>query len=218
MLKITVDQQSLRDMKANLGVFGDHLPRHLATAVNRTARTVRVQAAKALGPLVNLKVSSENKGVAKAISKAKTLKKTIKQKNKAEPGNAGVTIGLWEGHNFPAKYQEAKTFKRSRRGKVKSIGAQYKPDAGGGWIVVQEGFIARQWRGDLYKPSTDGSRKLLRVLGKRPGDYFRQGNIGQIAADTARERLPIEINRRLREIILAASGKIKLRATRELGQ
>ena len=88
MIKISVDENSIRQMKANLGLFGEHLPRHLATAVNRAARSVRVEVAQALGPLVNLKLSSENKGVAKQISKAKTLKKTIKQKNKAEPGQA----------------------------------------------------------------------------------------------------------------------------------
>jgi len=218
MIKISVDENSIRQMKANLGLFGEHLPRHLATAVNRAARSVRVEVAQALGPLVNLKLSSENKGVAKQISKAKTLKKTIKQKNKAEPGQARVTIGLWEGYNFPAKYQEGKTYKRTRRGKVKGLGAQYKTNVGGGWTVVDSGFIASKWRGDLYKPQTEGSRKLLKVVGKRPGDYFREGNVGQIAADKARERIPFEINRRLREVILAASGQIKLRASRELGQ
>ena len=218
MINVTVDQESLRQMRANLGAFGDHLPRHLATAVNRAARSVRVECAQALGPLVNLKVSSENKGIVKAFSKAKTLKKTIKQKNKATPGNAGVTIGLWEGHNFPVKYFEGKSYSRKRRGKIKSLGAQYKSSVGGGWTVVQDGFVASRWRGDIYKPAAEGSRKLLRVLGKRPGDFFREGNIGEIAGAKARERLPIEINRRIREITLAASGKIKLTASRELGQ
>jgi hypothetical protein len=218
MLKITVDEASIRQMKINLGAFGDHLPRHLATAVNRTAKTVRVQAAKALNPLVNLKLSSENKGVAKPINKAATLKKTIKQKNKAEPGNAGVTIGLWEGHYFPVRMNEAKSYSKKRRGKRQSLGVQYKTHMGGGWTVISDGFSQSRWRGDVYRPASEGARKLVRVLGKRPGDYFREGNIGTIAADTARERLPIEINRRLREIILAASGQIKLRASRELGK
>jgi hypothetical protein len=73
MINVTVDQESLRQMRANLGAFGDHLPRHLATAVNRAARSVRVECAQALGPLVNLKVSSENKGIVKQLSKAKTI-------------------------------------------------------------------------------------------------------------------------------------------------
>jgi len=55
LIEITVDQKSLIAMRERLGAFGGHLKRHLATAVNRVGKSVRVEAAQRLGPLINLK-------------------------------------------------------------------------------------------------------------------------------------------------------------------
>ncbi len=212
MIKISIDAKSLKQMKRNLGHFQVHLPRVLSTAVNRTAKSVRVEVAQVVGKMINLKLSSMNKGNSKPISKAATLKKTIRQKNKAVPKRAEATIGLWEGYPFPAKYHEAKTYTRKRKGKVKSSGVVYKPDMGGGWTTVLDGFISRNWRGNVYTADETNRRTLRQVKGKKPGDYYIRGGISKVAENKARERLPIEVNRRLRDVILAAQGKIKLRA------
>jgi hypothetical protein len=87
---------------------------------------------------------------------------------------------------------------------------------GGGWTSVLDGFIVRSWGGNVYKRE-DGGRKLKKIFGKSPGDYFTKTSIASDAARIAAERLPIEIKRRLREVTMAAEGKIKLRTSPELG-
>ena len=59
--KIDVDQASLARIVEALGTFKGHLNRHMATAVNRVAKTVGVEAAQQLGKVVNFKLNSKNK-------------------------------------------------------------------------------------------------------------------------------------------------------------
>ena len=212
-----MDQKSLKEMRERLGEFGRHLDRHLATAVNRVGRSVRVEAAQRLGPIINLKLHSSMKGFSKPISKAKTLKKTTKQKNKATPENARITIGLWEGYPFPLKYHEAKNFVRKKRGKKLYEGVQYKEQMGGIFQTIEDAFVVPRFSGNVFRRANEARGPLVKLNGRKPGDFFREGNVGEAAAAKAKERLPIEINRRLREITLAASGKIKLRASKDMG-
>ena len=215
--KVDVNQEALRKIAENLGQFKHHLARHLATAVNRTAKTVGVEAAQQLGKIANLKVHSKNKGyTAKTFHKARTLKKAVIKKNNASPDSPSVTIRLWKGHPFPLRMHEAHEYSKTRKGKRIRSGVRYKSQVGGGWTSVLDGFIVRQWGGNVYKRE-EGGRKLRKILGKSPGDYFTQANVPSIASRIAAERLPIEIKRRLREVTLAAEGKINLRASPDLG-
>jgi len=214
--KVDVDQASLARIRESLGTFQGHLSRHLATAVNRTARTVGVEAAQRLGKIVNFKLHSTNKFTTKKYSKAQTLKKTVWRKQNATADSPMTTVKLWKGHAFPARWHEAKEYKRKRKGNVKSEGVLYKPKIGGGWITVLDGFLVRKWGGHVYQRQ-DSSRSIRKVKGMSPGDYFDEANIGTIATKLAAERLPIEIKRRLRDVTLAAEGKIKLRASPDLG-
>ena len=79
-----------------------------------------------------------------------------------------------------------------------------------------DGFLVRQWGGHAYK-RLEGSRLIRKIKGMSPGDYFDEKNIPQVAAKVAAERLPIEIKRRLRDVTMAAQGKIKLRSSPDLG-
>ena len=216
-LKVDVDQASLRAIREALGEFGRHLDRHLATAVNRTARTVGVEAAQQIGKIANLKVHTKNKGyTAKTFNKAKTLKKAVVKKNNASPENPSVTIKLWKGYPFPLRMHEAYEVTKTRKGIKRKDGVRYRSQAGGGWTTVLDGFIVRKWGGHVYQ-RLEGSRTIRKLRGKSPGDYFTQANVPTIASRLAAERLPIEIKRRLRDVTMAASGKIKLRASPDLG-
>jgi hypothetical protein len=217
MLKINIDKQSLQQMRDRLGEFAHHLPRHLATAVNRVGKTVRVEAAQQIGKVANIKLHSTNKGHSKPINKSKTLKKAIRQKNKATADSPRITIGLWDGYPFPAKYHEAKELIKKKKGRKLFRGVQFKPETGGGWIVHSEAFFIRSWNGSVVSRMNEGRGPVRGIKGRSPGDYFEKAGVGPICARKAKERLPIEINRRLREITLAASGKIKLRASKDLG-
>lgn len=214
--KVDVNQDSLRQLAENLGQFKHHLSRHLATAVNRTAKTVGVEAAQQLGKVVNFKLHSTNKHTSKTYTKAKVLKKAVIKKNNASPDSPQVTIKLWKGHAFPARWHEAMEYGKTRKGKRIRSGVRYKTHMGGGWTSVLDGFTVRSWGGNVYKRE-EGGRKLRKIYGLSPGDYFTKTNIASDAARIAAERLPIEIKRRLREVTLAAEGKIKLRTSPELG-
>lgn len=215
-MKIDVDQASLQRLTEALGTFRRHLNRHMATAVNRTARTVGVEAAQQLGKVVNFKLHSKNKYTAKRYTKAKTLKKAIWMKQNATADSPRTAVKLWGGHPFPVRWHEAYEFTRKRKKKTVAEGVYYRTHVGGGWTAVLDGFIARQWGGHVYQ-RIEGSRAIRKVKGMSPGDYFDQQNIPQIAAKVAAERLPIEIKRRLRDVTMAAQGKIKLRASPKLG-
>lgn len=215
-LKVDVDQGSLAKLVEALGTFKGHLNRHMATAVNRVARTVGVEAAQQLGKVVNFKLHSKNKFTSKRYTKAATLKKAVWRKQNATADSPKTTVKLWAGYPFPVRWHEAYEFQRKRKKKTVSEGVYYRTHVGGGWTAVLDGFIARNWGGHVYQ-RVEGSRAIRKVKGKSPGDYFDEKNIPQVAAKVAAERLPIEIKRRLRDVTMAAEGKIKLRASPKLG-
>lgn len=215
-LKVDVDQTSLAKLVEALGTFKGHLNRHMATAVNRVARTVGVEAAQQLGKVVNFKLHSKNKFTTKRYTKAATLKKAVWRKQNATADSPRTAVKLWGGHPFPVRWHEAYEFKRKRKKKTVSEGIYYRTHVGGGWTAVLDGFLVRQWGGHAYK-RLEGSRSIRKIKGMSPGDYFDEKNIPQVAAKVAAERLPIEIKRRLRDVTMAAQGKIKLRSSPDLG-
>lgn len=215
-LKVDVDQASLAKLVEALGTFKGHLNRHMATAVNRVARTVGVEAAQQLGKVLNFKLHSTNKSTTKRYSKANTLKKAVWRKQNATADSPTTAVKLWGGHPFPVRWHEAKEYKRKRKKKTISEGILYRTHVGGGWTSVLDGFLVRQWGGHAYK-RLEGSRSIRKIKGMSPGDFFDEKNIPKIAAKLAAERLPIEIKRRLRDVTMAAQGKIKLRSSPDLG-
>lgn len=218
-IKIDVDQKSLRAMREALGMMQDHMKRHLSTAINRTAKSVAADAAKELGKVINFSLHSSVKPfTTKRPTKAATLKKAVLMKQVAKPDEPQAVIKLWGGTPFPIRWHSAQEYSKSRKGKRIRSGVRYKPNMGGGWTTVLEGFMVKQYGGNFYKREPEGGTRLRKIKSKSPGDYFAQAGIPQKAAAKAAERLPIEIKRRLREVTLAASGKIKLRASPKLGE
>lgn len=214
-LKVDVDQASLAKLVEALGTFKGHLNRHMATAVNRTARTVGVEAAQQLGKVVNFKLHSTNKVTSKTYTKAKTLKKAVWRKQNATADSPKTSVKLWGGHPFPARWHEAKAYKKTRNRKTVFEAVYYRTHVGGGWTAVDNAFLARKWGGNAYKRLENGA--IRKIKGMSPGDYFDEKNIPEVAKKVAAERLPIEIKRRLRDVTLAAQGKIKLRSSPDLG-
>jgi len=93
VIKISIDAKSLKQMKTNLGHFQVHLPRVLATAVNRTAKSVRVEVAQVVGKMINLKLSSMNKGNSKAISTQAAIQPIISSPTDLRTGATATGTG-----------------------------------------------------------------------------------------------------------------------------
>jgi hypothetical protein len=219
-IQIDVNQDQFKDLLVALGSLRHHLPRHLRAAVSKTGASVRVQVAKALGQVMYLK---SNDGKAKdgiAFQKAETLKKAIKRKNAPTLENPTVTIALTTGYDFPLKYYDAKPYIKKRKGKKEYRGVtfRYKPvnwsKSGTFKGVASDAFIIPKYGNNVYRRAVKGSPRLHRVVGPAPGDYYGQIGAKQIATNVARDRLPKEIKRRIRAIMLEQKGIIKLKTSR----
>jgi hypothetical protein len=78
--------------------------------------------------------------------------------------------------------------------------------------IVDDAFVVPQYGNHVYR--RNGIQRLVRVVGPAPGDYFEQINAAGVAKTIAEDRLPKEIKRRIREIILEKQGIIKLKTSR----
>ena len=217
MFEIKVNPKQLRELRKFSDDVKKKAPRHLRAAINKVAATVRTEVAQRLGKVMNIK----NNYPPKKIAKTKTLKKTIKMKSKASNSNLVARLGFHGGYNFPLKYFDAKPYKRKkgtgvqvtysrpRGGKrhTQFLQASDKPD-------VLTYFMLPSRNHHVYSRIGKEARPIRRLYGPKPGDYFSEINAVQVGKRVAEERLPIEIERRIRALMLESQGIIKLKASR----
>lgn len=220
MFEIKIDPKQLRDLRKVSDDVKRKAPRHLRAAINKVAATVRTEVAQRLGKVMNIK----NNYPPKKIAKTKTLKKTIKMKSKASNSNLVARLGFHGGYNFPLKYFDAKPYKRKKgtgvqvtyskpRGSKRHtqlLQASDKPD-----MLTYFMLPARSHH--IYSRVGKEARPIRRLYGPKPGDYFSEINAVQVGKRVAEERLPIEIERRIRALMLESQGIIKLKASRGTG-
>ncbi len=187
MIRIQVNQDSITKLGNALGDLRKRLPRELATAVNATAKKVRIQAARLIKKELNVPV--------------KILKKVIKAKSKANAENGTAVIGLFKGYPIPLKYFKPTQLKR---GVTYKISPKLK-----GKSVLRDAFIVKQYGGNVYKRAGAERYPLVRQHGPAPGDVFEQAGIVAASIATAKEELPKQIERRIRFITLQASGGLR---------
>jgi len=221
MYEIKIDPKSLRDLRKVSDDIRRKTPRHLRAAINKVAASVRTEVAQRLGKVMNIK----NNYPPKKISKTKTLKKAIKMKSKASNSNLVARLGFHGGYPFPLKYFDAKPYKRKkstgvqvtysrpRGGKTHTqfLQASDKPDVLTYFMIPSRGH-------HVYSRIAKTSKPIRRLYGPSPGDYFAEINAVQVGRKVAEERLPIEIARRVREMLLESQGIIKLKASRGAGR
>lgn len=211
-IEIKLEQDGYKQLIKELGDFQHHLPRHLRAVVNKVAARIRVQVAKELGKVMRLKSNYDAD-----FKKAQTLKKVIKAKQMADLKTATATLQLSPGYRFPLKYYDARPMVRKRKGKKVYFGviARYQPARTGNQrTVFSDAFIMQPWGNNVYRRSGGNRRPIEKVTGPKPGDYYDQIGAVGIAKKIATERLPYEIKRRVRELILQRNGVLKLRASR----
>ncbi len=212
MLKIDARVEGIKDLMVALGSMQQHLPRHLRAAVNKTAKSVRVQVAKELGKVMHLKSNYDPD-----FKKARTLKKVIKAKSMASIENATAVIQLSPGYEFPLKYYDAKPATKTRKKKKVYIGVVYRTRPAkirSARITLTDAFIVNRWGHNGYRRQGMTRKPIVKVVGPAPGEYYDEIGASAIAVRVANERLPIELNRRVRAILLEQKGIIKLKASR----
>jgi len=209
MLKVTIDKQSMRDLYVAANDFEKALPRHLRAAINKTSKTIRVQIAKRLGKVVTLK----NNFPPPDLKKAETLKKAIKAKSMASTEKLEARIGFTEGYPFPLKYFDARPFTRTIKGQKRNAGVKYKLTK---FFLrkARDLFMVSKRNNHVYQREGNQPYPIRRVKGPAPGYYYDMIQALPTAKRIAEERLPIEIKRRVRAILLEKKGIIKLKASR----
>ena len=187
MISVGIDPKQIEQIKGALGDLERRAPREIATALNATSKKVRIVSARALKKELNCPV--------------KVLKKAIRQKGKANHENLTAVVGLFRGYPIPLKYFKPTQLKR---------GVTYKTRTGAkGKSVLRDAFIAPQYGGRVYRRKGKARGPLQQVYGPSPGDAFEKSGIEQLATKTAQEELPKEMDRRIRFLLLKASGTIK---------
>jgi len=217
-IKLTVNQEQFTKLLTELGEFRDELPRQLRTIVSKVGKTIRVKVASKLGQVMYLKSNDGMQKGGKTFQKAETLKKVIKRKQAPTDENPTVILAFSEGHPFPLKFYNARPYVKKKKGKKQLMGVKWshKPvnykHKGNFNGIVDDAFIVPSYGNHVYR--RNGIRRLVRVVGPAPGDYFEQINAAGVAKTIAEDRLPKEIKRRIREIILEKQGIIKLKTSR----
>lgn len=216
MMKVAIDKKSLAELHVAALHFESLIPRHLRAAVNKVSKTVRVQIAKELGRVMHLKNNFEP-----GFKKAETLKRSIKAKSMATTENPEARLGFGGGYPFAMKYFDARIYTRTKKGKKENRGVKVRltkaVKGNNGTRILQDAFIRKGAGGKFHvfrRLSEKSIRPIVRVDGPSPGDFYNDIQAIPRAKRIAAERLPIEIKRRVRAILLEKRGILKLRASR----
>jgi hypothetical protein len=187
MINVSVDNASLKRLQDALKDKSRRLPREVATAINATAKKVRIEASRLLKKELNVP--------------SKILKKAIKTKSKATAENTQAVVGLWEGYPIPLKYFKPTQLKR---------GVTYKIDPKlKGKSVLRDAFIVKSYGGKVYRRKSKARGPIEQVYGPSPGTVFGKAGIAAAAEKVAREELPKQIERRIRFLELKSSGGLR---------
>lgn len=191
MISVGIDPRQLKEMTDALGEMSRRLPRHMATAINKTSNKVRSEAAKILVTELN--------------APQKILKKAIRIKSKANQSETRAKIGFWEGYPIPLKYFKAKQTKRD--------GLTYKTMKGANRrSVIRDAFLVPgHFGGNVVRRVGNDRGPLIVVYGPSPGSVYESTGVVKKSLMIARKELPKQMQRRIREIGLSRSGAIKLR-------
>jgi len=187
VLNVTVDQASLNRLQDALKEKASRLNREVATAINATAKKVRIEASRLLKKELNVP--------------SKILKKAIKTKSKATAQNTQAIVGLWGGYPIPLKYFKPTQLKR---------GVTYKIDPKlKGKSVLRDAFIVKLYGGKVYRRKGKTRAPIEQVYGPSPGTVFDKAGIAAAAEKVARDELPKQIERRIRFLELKSSGGLR---------
>ena len=186
MIGVSISQASVDAVKKALGNLSHRYAREIKTAINETAKQVRIQASRALK--TELKVPS------------RILKRTTYTKSKASADNLRAIIGLFEGYPIPLKYFGAK---QTKKGVTYKINPKLKRRS-----ILGDAFIIRNG-GNVYRRVGPERKPLQLIYGPKPGDAYEKLGIAAMAVAVATEELPKQINRRIRFLNLKASGGLR---------
>jgi hypothetical protein len=186
-MKMDIDSQSLAAVRKTIESLGANIKRELNVAVNKTAKQVKIKAARKLKSVIPVPV--------------KVLKKAIAVSKKSDVANLTSEILMIQGYPIPLRYFGAKQTQK---------GVTYKksgPDKGRG--NLPGAFMLHGYFPMVYKRTTKKRFPLAKQNGPAPSEYYQSAGVTDLALDTARDNLPKQINERIRFLTLKAKGQLK---------
>lgn len=186
---IGIADAQIKALRKALGDVQKNLNREIATAVNATTRKVVTAAARELKKDLTVPV--------------KILKKAIRTKYKASKNNPSAIVALWGGYPIPLKYFRAT---QTKSGVTYKIHPRHNRKS-----IDRKAFIAKQYNNNVYRRIDKARGPLEKVHGPSPGDSFEKAGIGKLVERIARDELPKQIDRRIRLLLLRASGQVPQR-------
>ena len=207
MISVGIDPKQIEALRQSLKGKANRLPREIATAINKTAKDVRIVVAREMRKELPSKI------------KMSTLKKVIRSKSKATSDHLRATIQLNKGHPFPLRYFSP-TAVKGKKGTKKRAGTSGGVNVRLGRVKGKAGktflpnaFIVKQWGSNVFerinKGPGSGRGPLKQLFGPSPGDIWNQTGIVSLAWKTARQQLPLQIERRIRFLSLQSSGGLR---------
>jgi hypothetical protein len=195
VISVTIDTTDIKRIQSVLNGARATVGKELSAAINKTAKKVTTMAAREIGKVLNLPI--------------KTIKKTIKQKSKANKEKTSATIGFWEGYPVPLKFFKPRQLKSGKG--VSYRANKTKPATG----FVSGGFIVQQYGGNVYKrqANTKARGPLIKQHGPKPGWYFEETGVVSKATEFAKTELPKQIEARIRYLTLKAQGQLRGKQT-----
>lgn len=186
-MKVDIDQRSSAAIRRILQDLGANVTKELAVAVNKTTKQVSTAAARKLKTVIPVPV--------------KVLKKAVLSRRKATAQDPKSGISLYGGHPIPLRYFGARAKKKG--------GVSFKqsgPQKGRG--TLPHAFIPRRYNGNVYQRVGTTRGPLTQQKGPAPGEYASSG-VTEAALETAKDKLPKQINERIRFLTLKAKGQLK---------
>jgi hypothetical protein len=185
-MQISIDQRSASEVRKILTQLGANVTKELAVAVNKTVKQVKTAAARKLKEVIPVPV--------------KVLKKAVFAKDKATAASPRSGINLYGGYAIPLKYFGARQMKKG--------GVSFRqsgPAKGRG--SLPNAFIPPRY-GNVYQRVGKPRGPLIQQKGPAPGEYASVG-VTAAALATAKDKLPKQIQERIRFLTLKAQGGLK---------
>jgi hypothetical protein len=184
---IQINVQQMRGVKEALRLIADDADLQIKIALGKTAKDVKIAAARQLKKVMNVRVNG--------------LKRAVRIKRPKSQDELSMTIQLAYGFPIPLKYFGAKQLKR---GVTYKIDPKFKRKD-----LLRDAFIVERYGGNVFKRKGKERGPLIKMHGPAPGDYYEKGGVTEVAVKTANEELPKQINERLRFLIVKAQGKLR---------
>lgn len=189
MIVATFDKTAMEGVAKVLEDLGANVAIQMSAAISKTAKQVRIKAARELKKHLAVPVRI----LKKSVIKGKTDKQAM-----------NAVIYLNPGYPIPLKYFGAKRYKRGKGGVTYRVDPVSKVRS-----IIRDAFIPPQYGGNVYRRKSKNRGPLEKQFGPSPGQVFEQAGIVQLAVNVAQEELPKQIQERIRLLTLKASGKLK---------